>query len=131
MSGLSFDERGIETGKVLVPWTDLRAVGIRTTSAGPWLEDLVWMFLSRGGLLEIPGAAMTGAHLAVLQARLKGLDNPKLIRAMGSADERVFRVWHENAELTGWNDARNRIRFGALIQRLGGDPEAAGATFER
>lgn len=131
MDGLSFDESGIHTGKALIPWTDLRSLGIRTTSAGPWGEDLFWMFLTRGGLLEIPGAWMTGADLAVVQAQLKGIDNGKIIRAMTSTHERVFRVWHENAELAGWNDARDRARFVALIQRLGGDPEAAGATFER
>jgi len=40
-------------------------------------------------------------------------------------------VWHENAEQAGWNDARSRARFVALIQRLGGDAEAAGSSFER
>ena len=131
MTTLSLDERGIGTGERLIPWTDLRSVGIRTTAAGAWAEDVFWLFLSRQGALEIPGEAMTGARLSVLQAQLPGIDNGKIIRAMGSVEERMFRVWHEDAERAGWNEARGRARFGALVHRLGGEKKAAGETFER
>ena len=125
-----FDERGFGRTEDRVPWTDLRAVAIRTTAAGPWAEDVFWMFLSRQGLFEIPGQAMTGAQLQALQAHLPGLDNGKIIQAMGCAEDRMFRLWHPDVERTAWNAERYRTRFGALVQRLGGNAGAAGETFE-
>ena len=130
MTSVFFDERGFGPAKNRIPWTELRALGIRTTAAGPWVEDLFWMFLSRTGLTEIPGEALTGGELQALQAHLPGIDNGKIIRAMGCAEDRVFRIWHPDAERTAWNEARDRTRFGALVQRLGGDGNAAGQTFE-
>ncbi|HZJ56088.1 MAG TPA: hypothetical protein VFD38_18235 [Myxococcaceae bacterium] len=130
MTEVIFDERGFGTAEHRIPWTDLRALGIRTTAAGPWVEDVFWMFLSRQGVFEIPGQAMTGAQLEALQAHLGGLDNGKIIRAMGCAEDHIFRIWHPDAGRSRWDDARCRTRFGALVQRLGGDASAAGGTFE-
>ena len=131
MSELRVDESGIQTGEVLLRWAELRSVGIRTTSAGPWLEDVFWMFLSRNHLIEIPGQAMTGDRLRVVQAQLEGMDHGKVIRAMGSAEERMFRVWHEDAGQTRWDEVQGRARFGALVRRLGGDEKASAETFEK
>ncbi|RPH69467.1 MAG: hypothetical protein EHM78_15150 [Myxococcaceae bacterium] len=130
MTSLIFDERGFGPAGHRIPWTELRALGIRTTASGPWVEDVFWMFLSRTGLTEIPGQAMTGAELEALQAHLPGIDNGKIVRAMGCAEERMFRIWHPDAERAGWDDSRGRTRFGALVERLGGDPKAAGDTFQ-
>jgi predicted metal-dependent HD superfamily phosphohydrolase len=131
MTTLIFDERGFGTRGRLIPWTDLRSVGIRTTAAGPWAEDVFWLFVLREGAIELPGEALSGNHLAVLQAQLPGLDNKKIVLAMGSTEERMFRVWHKDAERAGWNDARCRTRFGLLVERLGGDAKGAGETFEK
>src|SRR5262245_38619182 len=116
---LIFDERGFGTEEQLIPWTDLRSVGIRTTSGGPWAEDVFWMFLSREGAIEIPGEAMTRERLSVVQRQLEGIDNGKIIRAMSCAEDRMFRIWHRDGDRTGWNAARARSRFEALVQRLG------------
>ena len=129
MTSLIFDERGFGPAEHRIPWTELRALGIRTTASGPWVEDVFWMFLSRSGLTEIPGQAMTGAELEALQAHLPGIDNEKIVRAMGCAEDRMFRIWHPDAERAGWDDSRGRTRFGALVERLGADPKAAGDTF--
>jgi predicted metal-dependent HD superfamily phosphohydrolase len=131
MTSQFFDERGFGPAEHRIPWTDLRALAIRTTASGPWVEDVFWMFLSRTGLTEIPGEAMTGAELAALQAHLPGIDNGKIIRAMGCAEDRMFRIWHPDVARAGWGDARCRARFGALVERLGGDARAAGQTFEK
>jgi predicted metal-dependent HD superfamily phosphohydrolase len=132
MTTLIFDERGFGTGEHLIPWTEVRSVGIRTTAAGPWAEDVFWLFLLReGGGIELPGQVLSGTHLAVLQAQLPGIDNGKIILAMGSTEERMFRVWHQDAERVGWNDARHRTRFTLLVERLGGDGKAAGEAFEK
>lgn len=132
MSAVTFDERGLGTPGRLVPWSDLESVAIRTTDAGPWEEDVFWLFrLHDGGLLELPGALLTGRYLEVLQAQLDALDNEKVIRAMGSTEPRLFRIWHREAARYGWNEARGRARFRKRVQRSGGVPERADDTFDR
>jgi len=131
MTALTFDERGLGIGDRLIPWTDVRSVGLRTTSGGPWAEDVFWLFVLRDGVIELPGQLMTGTLLSALQTQLSGLDNEKIILAMGSAEERMFRVWHQDAERASWNDARHRTRFSLLVERLGGDSKAAAEAFEK
>jgi len=130
MTSLFFDERGFGPAAHRIPWADLRALGIRTTASGPWVEDVFWMFVSRTGLTEIPGEAMTGGELEALQSHLPGIDNGKIIRAMGCAEERLVRIWHPDSERAGWDDSRFRARFVALVEDLGGDASAAGQTFQ-
>src|SRR5215467_2224493 len=127
---LVFDERGFGTDGDLVLWRDLKSVGIRTTSEGPWAEDVYWWFVLSERVIEIPNSAMNEKHIAVLQAQLPSFDDEKLILAMGSTKNRMFRVWYEGAAQRGWEDARFRSRFAALVERLGGDARAAGQGFE-
>jgi predicted metal-dependent HD superfamily phosphohydrolase len=131
MTTLIFDERGFGSEEHLTPWTDLRSLGIRTTAGGPWVEDVFWLFLLRQGAIELPGEVMSGNHLSVLQSRLAGFDNAKTIRAMTTTEDRMFRVWHPEADRAGWNDARCRARFRLLVERLGGDATVAEETFEK
>lgn len=114
-----------------IPWDRLLAVGLRTTSDGPFSEDVFWQFLLADGCVEVPGAQIDGDALAGLQARLPGLDSEKIIRAMGSTDERTFRLWHRDE--SGWrpDDGALTARFAGLIGRLGGEPAAAGAVAVR
>lgn len=128
MTALIFDEQGFGTADGRIPWEEVRAVGIRTTDEGPFREDLFWQFSLREGFWEVPGAAVGGEQMAVMQRRLPGLDSGKIIQAMGSTDARVFRVWHPNA---AWDAAGFRSRFEKLVARQGGDAGAAGAVFER
>lgn len=127
---LVFDEAGLGTAEQRIPWGEVCSVGIRTTADGPFAEDVFWLFVLDHGALELPGQLVQGDQLGVLQNRLSGLDNEKVVRAMGSTDERMFHVWGRDAEESRWNDARHRERFRRLVRRLGGDGEATEPVFE-
>jgi len=130
MTTIHFEERGFGSAGQLRPWSDLKALAIRTTGDGPWATDVFWLFVTKAGAFELPGPLVGSEQLRVLQERLEGFDNEKVIRAMGSAEERIFRVWHEGADRTRWHPEKYRARFRALVQRLGGEPGACEAVFE-
>jgi predicted metal-dependent HD superfamily phosphohydrolase len=122
-----FDDSGIGTETRHISWGDVVSVGIRTTGDGPWAEDLYWMFLLRDGLVEFPAALMNDEHMRVLGQNLPGLNYGKMIYAMGTARERMFRVWHHGN--TPWRDDLYRDRFVRLVERLGGQAESAPDVF--
>lgn len=71
---------------------DTIEVAIRTTSQGPFVDDVFWLFVKRdGSVLEVPSQHV---DVAQLQAELPGLDNMKIIDAMTCTRDRIFRVWH-------------------------------------
>jgi predicted metal-dependent HD superfamily phosphohydrolase len=114
-----------------MPWTDVVAVGIRTTADGPYAEDVFWQFLFDNRCLEVPGGQVGKPELDELHLHFPGLDSLKIVRAMGSTEERIFRVWHrEDSRYCPSRDELAR-RFRGLIGRLGGDPETAPPIFER
>ena len=131
MTTLRLDERGFGTAQLRWPWTDLRALGVRTTSDGPWGDDVFWVFLLSDRVFEVPGSQIRGEELEVLQQQLPGLDNEKLVRAMGSVDERMFRLWHPNVAEHSWEPRTHGARFAHLVVRLGGDAGEAAESFER
>jgi predicted metal-dependent HD superfamily phosphohydrolase len=114
-----------------MPWSDLVAVGIRTTADGPFCDDLFWQFLLRDRVLEIPGQAIDGEALREIQARLPEIDSGKIILAMGSTDDRIFRLWHRDESHARPHTEALAARFVALVHRMGGDRESARPTFER
>ena len=78
-----------------VRWDQLRAVHIRTTTAGPYAEDVFWLLSgSEGKGVAVPQEQMPDGLLARLQA-LPGFDNEAVIHAMGSTDSRLYRCWGE------------------------------------
>lgn len=125
------DENGIPTRDGRIPWTEVIAVGLRTTADGPFAEDVFWMFLLSDGCLEVPGALITSEALAVLQKHLPGLDSMKIVEAMGSTQNRMWRLWHVEESKSRWNDESFTARFASLVERLGGDATAAGEVFDR
>lgn len=130
MTTLTFDDQGFGMGEQRISWSDLCVVGLRTTADGPLGEDVFWLFLTATKAIEVAGSAIGGVELAALQARLPGFANEKLIDAMGSTEERMFRLWHDQAETAGWEDARARERFRRLVERLGADDARATAVFD-
>ena len=126
---IHFDELGFGTEAWNIRWSQVIAVGIRTTACGPFAEDLFWQFLVPGDVVELPGALVDEAALAVMQRRLPGLDSLKLVSAMGSTDERVFRLWHVSESRSRWDDATFGARFATLVGRLGGDASRAPERF--
>jgi hypothetical protein len=113
-----------------LPWPDVCAVGIRTTADGPFAEDVFWQFVLAERCFEIPGQCVDGSAFDELCARLPGVDHEKIVRAMGSANERIFRIWHR--EDSRFRPGRDELaaRFRALVGRLGGAPEAAPPVFD-
>ena len=91
------DERVVRTmrdGRTeQVRWDDLREVGIVTTDAGPFVDDVFWLLIGDEGGCVVPSEAEgTGALLARLQ-ELPGFDNGAVVRAMGCTDDERFVVW--------------------------------------
>jgi predicted metal-dependent HD superfamily phosphohydrolase len=114
-----------------IQWPDVIAVGIRTTADGPFAEDVFWQFVLPEACVEIPGTYVDGPAFDELCARLPGLDAAKVARAMTSADERIFRVWHreESRFCPGRDELADRFR--KLVGKVGGDPDASPPVFER
>src|SRR6185312_341987 len=110
-----------------IRWAEVEALGIRTTEDGPLGEDLFWHFVLRDGSIEIPGALVAEDELAEIDVYLAGLDYGNIIRATASTRERMFRIWHHvDSRYRPDRDAL-RIRFSALVARLGGNPDASAA----
>jgi hypothetical protein len=81
-----------------VNWTDLKSVAIRTTSAGPFGEDVYWLLVGTDGRgVAVPQGAAPEGFLARLQA-LPGFDSSAVIEAMGSTSYRLFHCWGEPVE---------------------------------
>jgi predicted metal-dependent HD superfamily phosphohydrolase len=114
-----------------IPWPDIVAVGIRTTADGPFAEDVFWQFVLAERCFEIPGQCIDGPAFHELCAHLPGVDHEKVIRAMGSTSERIFRIWHreESRFCPGRDDLAARFR--ALVGKLGGAPAASPQVFDR
>jgi hypothetical protein len=78
-----------------VAWEDLVWVRIYTTSDGPFVDDVYFALGAADGkgCLVPQDQAVRADLLAVLQARLPGLDNQQVIRAMASTDNAYFTIW--------------------------------------
>lgn len=118
MNQIVFDEQGFGIPERFFRWHEVQAVGIRTTSAGPFAEDLFWQFVVGGGAVELPGSEVTGNAFDVIRRAFPTLDCCKLIDAMGSTEDRQFRLWSPNGPARP--DATIlRGRFVGLVTRLG------------
>lgn len=97
--GLVIDETGVRrrlgNGIESVRWDELHGVSIITTSEGPFAEDVYFALHgpNDGGVLVPQGLATEHHLLEILQARLPGLDNEKIIQAMCCADDASFLIW--------------------------------------
>jgi hypothetical protein len=93
------DDQGVivvtDKGRDEVRWTAVSRARIITTSAGPWGED-VWFVLEgpEGKGCIVPHDAVVRTKLlAEMNARLPGIDDRKVIEAMGSTSDRTFVIW--------------------------------------
>lgn len=128
---IRFDEGGFGTDGNRVGWDEVVALGIRTTADGPVLDDVYWQFLLRDGWLELPSSCLESGALEVMQRHLPGVDSRKIVDAMASTRERIFRVWHVEESKWRWSEGVLRERFNSLIARLGGDASGADDVFDR
>ena len=93
------DDKGVivvtNKGKDKVLWADVTRARIVTTSAGPWGED-VWFVLEgpEGKGCIVPHDAVVRTKLLEeMQARLTGIDDLKVIEAMGSTSANTFIIF--------------------------------------
>ena len=78
-----------------VEWSRLAEVAVRTTSAGPWGEDVFLLLEDDAGAgIVIPhdDAAEVLPHLQ----RLEGFDNSAFIRAMASTRDELVVCWRRS-----------------------------------
>jgi hypothetical protein len=89
----------VQTAKGLesLHWPELRRIRIVTTASGPWSEDVFFVLeASNGKGCVVPhDAAVRTKLLEEIQARLTGLDDTKVIEAMGSTSDATFTVWEK------------------------------------
>lgn len=79
-----------------VTWSDLALVEIRTTSDGPFAEDVFWVLHGRTGAgVVVPSSAAPDDLLPRLQA-LPGFNNEALIESMNSTTEATFECWRNS-----------------------------------
>ncbi|GAC1572441.1 MAG: hypothetical protein NVS3B20_04350 [Polyangiales bacterium] len=71
MSTLTFDDRGFGTEARRFPWSDLVAVGIRTTTEGAIVEDVFFQFLLRDGFVEFAGSKLCCVSSYLVGKRLR------------------------------------------------------------
>lgn len=84
-------------GRDEVCWDEITLARIITTSAGPWGEDVFFVLDAAGGKgCAVPHeAAVRTRLLQELQARFEGIDDRKVIEAMGSTMRATFIIWEK------------------------------------
>jgi hypothetical protein len=78
---------------VSVAWVEVRSVEIRTTDAGPFVEDVFLVLHTGDGGCIIPQEAEGFTGLVEHLQRWPGFDNKALISAMTCTDNATFLCW--------------------------------------
>jgi hypothetical protein len=84
-------------GRDEVRWDEVTRAHIITTSAGPWGEDVFFVLEGTEGKgCAVPhDAAVRTKLLQEMQARFAGIDDRKVIEAMGSTSRATFIIWEK------------------------------------
>ena len=84
-------------GRDEVHWDDVTRAYIITTSDGPWGEDVFFVLEGTEGKgCVVPhDAAVRTKLLEEMQARFDGIDNRKVVEAMGSTSRATFTIWEK------------------------------------
>jgi len=100
-------KKGIER----VGWQEVNRVRILTTNEGPWVEDVYFLLEAEGGHgCAVPHqAAIRTKLLEELQSRLSGVQDEKVIEAMGCTDNASFTIWEKSVQ-TPSNSSLERTR---------------------
>jgi hypothetical protein len=82
-------------GRDELRWDEVTRAHIITTSAGPWGEDVFFVLEGTEGKgCAVPhDAAVRTKLLQEMQARFEGIDDRKVIEAMGSTSRATFIIW--------------------------------------
>jgi hypothetical protein len=83
-----------------VRWSDLAAVLIRTTAAGPFVDDLFWVLVGRNATsgCVVPSEAAGCDRLLARLQKLSGFDNKAVILASQCVEEQTFLCWENPAK---------------------------------
>lgn len=93
------DDAGVivvtKKGRDEVRWGEVTCARIITTSDGPWGEDVFFVLEGTDGKgCVVPhDAAVRTRLLQEMQARFEGIDDRKVIEAMGSTSRATFIIW--------------------------------------
>lgn len=119
----------IGTSEATLDWSQFDAVAIRTTSDGPFVDDVFWEFASRDGrTLSLASTALSSEFINTLNAQFPGCDAMNIVRAMGCSTDRLFYVWERNrSESRPDRDALTQ-RFADLVYRAGARTAEAATT---
>lgn len=84
-------------GRDEVRWVEVTRARIITTSDGPWGEDVLFVLEGTEGKgCVVPhDAAVRTKLLQEMQARFEGIDDRKVIEAMGSTGRATFVIWEK------------------------------------
>lgn len=99
---VQIDEDGVAVeakgGVEHVTWEEVQKVRILTTNEGPFVEDVYFLLEAQGGRgCAVPHeAAVRTKLLEELQSRLPGLQDEKVIEAMGCTDNNSFTIWERS-----------------------------------
>jgi hypothetical protein len=110
------DDEGVivvtDKGRDEVRWTAVSRARIITTSAGPWGEDVY--FVLEGpegkGCIVPHDAVVRTKLLQEMQARLHGVDDRKVIEAMGCTTENAFVIWEASTTIPNTSTPNNEPR---------------------
>lgn len=93
-----FDGRQLRACTTLgepIDWStpDFEEIGIQTTAAGPFIEDVFWVVQAQGKSVCIPQESDAAKALLEYASRLERFDWEPFIQAMSSTESRYFRCW--------------------------------------
>jgi hypothetical protein len=80
-----------------VPWSELRAVLIQTTSQGPFVDDFFWILVGTNTGCVVPSEAEGCDKLLERLQQLSGFDNEAAILASKCTEDRSFLCWERPA----------------------------------
>lgn len=103
---IASDEIGVSrlrdgTAVETIRWDRLARVEIRTTSEGPWVDDVFWLLTDSEGVgVAIPSEQMPSELFARL-ASLPGWRSEAVIAAMSSTSDAIFSCWDPGGDEAG------------------------------
>lgn len=91
-----------------VAWDDLEAVEVRTTDAGPFVDDVSWVLHGGIGGCVVPSEAEGASALIERLQRPPGFDDLRMIEAMSSTDNATFLCWRRPEVRAGSDGAQTQ-----------------------
>lgn len=80
-----------------IEWSshDFEEIGVQTTAAGPFVEDVFWVIQAHGRTVCIPQESDAAKKLLEYASSVEHFDWEPFIQAMGCTDNQYFRCWNK------------------------------------